>query len=58
MSNHCFIFHTKLLYQEIERKCQDMKKLDPVVIIVDVLLLVGVDACSYMERCQLILYLL
>ena len=37
MSNHCFIFHTKLLYQEIE----DMKKLDPVVIIVDVLLLVG-----------------
>lgn len=41
MSNHCFIFHTELLYQEIERKCQDMKKLDPVVIIVDVLLLVG-----------------
>lgn len=41
MSNHCFIFHAKLLYQEIERKCQDMKKLDPVVIIVDVLLLVG-----------------
>ena len=41
MSNHCFIFHAKLLDQEIERKCQDMKKLDPVVIIVDVLLLVG-----------------
>lgn len=41
MSDHCFIFHTKLLYQEIERKCQDMKKLDPVVIIVDVLLLIG-----------------
>ena len=41
MSEHCFIFHTRMLYQGIERKCQDMKKLDPVVIIVDVLLLVG-----------------
>lgn len=41
MSDHCFIFHTKLLYQESERKCKYMKKLDPVVIIVDVLLLVG-----------------
>ncbi len=41
MSDHCFIFHTKLLQQEIEGKCKDMKKLDPVIIIVDVLLLIG-----------------
>ena len=41
MSDHCFIFHTYLLYQEIEGKCKYMKKLDPVVIIVDVLLLIG-----------------
>ena len=41
MSEHCFIFHTRLLYQGIERKCQDMKKLDPFVIIVDLLLLIG-----------------
>ena len=38
MSDHCFIFHTRLLYQGIERKCQDMKKLDPFVIIVDLVL--------------------
>ena len=41
MSEHCFIFHTRMLYQGIERKCQDMKKLDPFVIIVDLLLLIG-----------------
>lgn len=41
MSDLCFIFHTRLLYQGIERKCQDMKKLDPFVIIVDLLLLIG-----------------
>ena len=52
MSDHCFIFHTCLLYQEIEGKCKYMKKLDPVVIIVDVLLLIGCGACFYMERCQ------
>ena len=41
MSDHCFIFHTRMLYQGIERKCQNMKKLDPFVIIVDLLLLIG-----------------
>lgn len=41
MSEHCFIFHTRMLYQGIERKCQDMKKLDSFVIIVDLLLLIG-----------------
>ena len=30
-----------MLYQGIERKCQNMKKLDPFVIIVDLLLLIG-----------------
>ena len=41
MSDHCFIFHTRMLYQGIERKCQNMKKLDPFVSIVDLLLLIG-----------------
>lgn len=41
MSDHCFIFHTRMLYQGIERKCQNMKKLDPFVIIVGLLLLIG-----------------
>ena len=41
MSDHCFIFHTRMLYQGIERKCQNMKNLDPFVIIVDLLLLIG-----------------
>lgn len=41
MFDHCFIFHTRMLYQGIERKCEDMKKLDPFVIIVDLLLLIG-----------------
>ena len=37
----CPIIVLFFIPQEIEGKCKDMKKLDPVIIIVDVLLLIG-----------------